>query len=105
MSVLIHSMLTLHMQASSHNDSGDYESARKFGNAALCCNGGVFIYYILLILAGVAVIIVYFTVGFSWLVGTAGAVAGAVSTTTNCYNHYDSDGYSYTYQHQCITVR
>ena len=78
------------MQASSHNDSGDYESARKFGNAVLCCNGLVFIYYLLLILAGVALVAVYFTVGFSALVATAGAVADTTFTlptvpSANCY--------------------
>ena len=67
-------------QASSHNDSGDYESARKFGKVALCCNSLVFVYYILLILAGVVLVAVYFTVGFSALVATADAVADTTFT-------------------------
>ena len=39
------------LQASNHNDAGDYERAKSFGNAALGCNLCVFIYYVLLILA------------------------------------------------------
>ena len=70
----VHALTTNSRQASSHNDSGDYEGAKKFGNAALWCNCGVFVYYFLLVLAGVAMIIVYFTVGFSWLVGTAATI-------------------------------
>jgi len=77
-------------QASSHNDSGDYEGAKKFGNAALCCNCGVFVYYFLLVLAGVAMVIVYFTVGFSWLVGTAGAI-GDITIPPPVQTHCSTD--------------
>ena len=92
MLLIIH-FTTNSLQASNHNDSGDYEGAKKFGNAALCCNCGVFIYYVLLVLAGVAMVIVYFTVGFSWLVGHTADVT--------CYTEYYTDYDSYEYHQQC----
>ena len=62
------------LQASDHNDAGDYERARKFGNAALGCNLCVFLYYVLLVLAAIALVIVYFTVGFAWLTAISGDI-------------------------------
>ena len=83
------------LQASDHNDAGDYERARKFGNAALGCNLCVFLYYVLLVLAAIALVIVYFTVGFAWLTGTANSIAEDIAGVTipatfptlpsNCY--------------------
>ena len=70
------------LQASNHNDAGDYERAKSFGKAALGCNLCVFIYYVLLILAAIAMVVVYFTVGFAWLTGTANTIAGDIAGVT-----------------------
>ena len=42
----------------------------------------MFIYYVLLILAAIAMVVVYFTVGFAWLTGTANTIAGDIAGVT-----------------------
>ena len=47
-------------QAQDNNSAGDYEGARSCGMAALCCNIVAMVYFVLLVLAGVAGVLVYF---------------------------------------------
>ena len=57
------------MQASDHNSAGDYEGAKSCGNAALCCNIISMVYFLFLVLVGIACVAVTFTIGWSFLGG------------------------------------
>ena len=58
------------IQASDHNNAGEYANAKQCGNMALGCNICAIVKYVILLLATIAVVVVYFTVGFSWLIAT-----------------------------------
>ena len=51
------------VQAVVHNASGDYEGAKSFSKAALCCNMSVMIYYIVsFVVATVGTIVTLVTI-------------------------------------------
>lgn len=80
------------MQASDHNNSGHYENAKQCGNMSLCCNICAITKYVLLLLAGIALVVVYFTIGFSWLYAATGTAEDIINT--HCYQtcYYDYYG-------------
>lgn len=62
------------MQASDHNNAGEYEEARRCGQMALACNICTIVKYVIAIVVIIILVIVYFTAGFG--------------CTTECYNNY-----------------
>ena len=71
------------MQASDHNDAGNFDSAKQCGNMVLGCNICAIVKYILFLLAGIALVVVYFTVGFSWLYAAKNKAEDVVNTNVN----------------------
>ena len=51
----------MYMQASDHNNAGEYESARQCGQLALCCNICVIVKYVLAFIAAVIIVALFFT--------------------------------------------
>ena len=49
------------LQASNHNSAGEYESATQCGQMALCCNICVIIKYVLMFVAAVVIVVLFFT--------------------------------------------
>ena len=70
------------MQASDHNNAGNFDSAKQCGNMALGCNICAIIKYIIFLLVGIALVVVYFTVGFSWLYAAKKEVEDCYQTCT-----------------------
>lgn len=76
--------------AEEHNTSGQYSNAKDCGSYALCCNIFSIVYYVLAAVAGVVVVIVYFTVGF----GIVASTANDIIHQSHCYPYCDfSDDY------------
>ena len=92
------------MQASDHNDAGNFDNAKQCGNMALGCNICAIIKYVLFLLVGIALVVVYFTVGFSWLYavrkGAEDTINNNAHTNININNNciqscsYNAYGYS-----------
>lgn len=71
------------MQASDHNNAGEYEEARRCGQMALACNILTIVKYAIAIVVIIIVLIVYFAVGFG------SAAAAAADCNYQCtYNYY-----------------
>ena len=64
------------MQASDHNNAGEYEEARRCGQMALACNICTIVKYVIAIVVVIILVIVYFTGGF------------ATACVTECYSNY-----------------
>lgn len=55
------------MQASENNTAGEYDSARSCGSYSLCCNILSIVYYFLVVVAGVILVVIYFTKGLAFI--------------------------------------
>ena len=51
------------MQAASHNENGDIEGAKNFGQAALCCNLLTLVFYFAVIIVIIVLVVLYFVAG------------------------------------------
>ena len=80
-------MLYFRVQASDHNNAGEYENAKQCGQMALCCNICTIVKYVIAIVLAIILVIVYFTVGYAWLTGSAAAA-------DNCINKCSYDYYT-----------
>ena len=49
------------LQASSHNDDGEHESAKRFGQLALRCDVCVIVYYIFTVIVTVVIVVLIVT--------------------------------------------
>lgn len=82
------------IQASDHNNAGDYASAKSCGNVSLCCNVLVLVKYFLLILAAIALVAIYFTIGFGFITGGENPTLPPIHIPTCGYQkencHFDS---------------
>jgi hypothetical protein len=72
----------IHLQASSHNDAGQYERANQCGQMALCCNICVIIKYVLMLIIAVILVVLFFT---GVLAFTTAATNCLPSCTTDIY--------------------
>lgn len=59
------SALHSYMQASDHNNAGEYEEARRCGQMALACNICTIVKYAIAIVVVIILVIIYFAIGFS----------------------------------------
>ena len=57
-------VLDSYMQASDHNNAGEYEDARRCGQMALACNVCTIVKYAVAVVVLIILLIVYFTAGF-----------------------------------------
>ena len=80
------------MQASDHNNAGSFDNAKQCGNMALGCNICAIIKYVIFLLVGIALVVVYFTVGFSWLYAAKKDAEDAINNgvKNNGYNCYQT---------------
>lgn len=80
------------MQAQSHNHDGQYQSAKQCGELALCCNILVILKYILLVIAGVVVVVLFLT-GVLVFAGTS-ASSVIPDSGTICIPHCTINDYT-----------
>lgn len=91
----------MRLQASDHNNAGNFDSAKQCGNMALGCNICAIVKYIILLLVGVALVIVYFTVGFSWLIAAKSKAEDVINNhSTDCIQSCTTDLWGYQTCHQ-----
>ena len=82
--VVVLVVFLLVVQASDHNDAGEYEDAKTCGNMSLFCNLCSMIYFVILFLAAIGLVVAIFVAGVHIFNVTTDIVSD--TTTSLCQN-------------------